>query len=287
MRKNPLRSVNSRETPVTWLTCYDYSLARVLNATDLDMILVGDSGGMVSLGYPDTNPVSMAEMLTFCRAVRRGAPSKFLIGDMPKGSYEASDRDAVNNAMKFIKSGGADAVKLEGGQDMASRAAAIAIAGIDVIGHIGLTPQSSGRFGGYRVVGRSDEEKESLVKDSEMLRDAGVCGILLEATPPLASQAVRNSVDVPILGIGAGPELDGQLMILHDLLGLYPDFRPKFAKCYVPDVMEEFVSSKPGDTTEEFRNDDGLARIARLAVDRFIADVQDGSFPGPSHAYRD
>ena len=272
---------------MTWLTCYDYSLARVLEETDLDMVLVGDSGGMVVLGFPDTNPVSMDEMLTLCRAVRRGAPSKFLVGDMPKGSYEASNRDAVKNAMNFVKYAGADAVKLEGGKSVASRAAAITSAGIDVIGHIGLTPQSSGRFGGYRVVGRSDEERDLLVSDATCLRDAGVCGILLEATPPMASQAVRQSVDLPILGIGAGPNLDGQLMILHDLLGLYPDFRPRFAKCFVPDVIDEFVSSMGSDTSEEFRNDDGLAGIARLAVDRFLSDVKNGVFPSAAHTYRD
>ena len=140
--------MRSQGNPITWLTCYEYSFARALNETDLDMILVGDSGGMVALGYPDTTPVTMSEMILLASSVRRGAPNKFIVGDMPKGSYEASDVDAVNNAMRFIKEAGCDAVKLEGGSSMANRAKAIANSGIPVVGHIGLTPQSSAAFGG-------------------------------------------------------------------------------------------------------------------------------------------
>lgn len=276
---------------ISWLTCYEYSFASSINGTDLDMILVGDSGGMVSLGYSDTVPVSMDEMILLTSAVRRGAPDKFIVGDMPKGSYEASDYDAVTNAMRFVKEAGCDAIKLEGGSNMSHRAKAIVEAGISVVGHIGLTPQTSASFGGYRVVGRDVDELEELQTSIRDLEEAGVFAILLEAIPPLASKKLAEKANSIILGIGAGKFVHGQLLILHDLLGLYPSFRPKFAKCYVPDSIPIFMAllnSQPdlvtfGRTTRQ----DGLHEITRIAVSNYVNDVRNGDFPDETYSYKD
>lgn len=277
--------------PISWLTCYDYCLATALNLTQLDMILVGDSGGMVVLGYSDTVPVSMDEMIHLASAVRRGAPDKFIVGDMPKGSYEASDYDAVNNAMRFVKESSCDAIKLEGSGVMTSRAKAIVEAGIPVIGHIGLTPQSSAAFGGYRVVGRGDEELRQLYDSVEQLERTGVFGILLEAIPPHSAQQLTKKSKSIIFGIGAGKFTHGQLLILHDLLGLYPNFRPKFAKNYVPQVASKFASSIAtekdllafGRATRK----DGLHELARLAVEVYVDEVSSGLFPDETYSYKD
>jgi 3-methyl-2-oxobutanoate hydroxymethyltransferase len=277
--------------PISWLTCYDYSLATALNVTELDMILVGDSGGMVVLGYSDTVPVSMDEMIHLASAVRRGAPDKFIVGDMPKGSYEASDYDAVNNAMRFVKESSCDAIKLEGSGVMASRAKAIVDAGIPVIGHIGLTPQSSSAFGGYRVVGRGDEELKRLHNSVEQLEKAGVFGILLEAIPPHSAELLTKKSTSIIFGIGAGKFTHGQLLILHDLLGLYPNFRPKFAKNYVPQVIPKFSSSVSAENDliafGRSTRKDGLHELARLAVEAYVDEVSSGLFPDEAYSYKD
>jgi len=292
--KHNIVSLNQKRVsgdPISWLTCYDYSLATALNVTELDMILVGDSGGMVVLGYSDTVPVSMDEMIHLSSAVRRGAPDKFIVGDMPKGSYEASDYDAVNNAMRFVKESSCDAIKLEGSGVVASRAKAIVEAGIPVIGHIGLTPQSSAAFGGYRVVGRGDEELKQLHDSVEQLEGAGVFGILLEAIPPHSAEQLTKKSKSIIFGIGAGKFTHGQLLILHDLLGLYPNFRPKFAKNYVSQVANKFVNSIAlekdllafGRATRK----DGLHEIARLAVEAYVDEVSSGLFPDETYSYKD
>jgi 3-methyl-2-oxobutanoate hydroxymethyltransferase len=276
---------------ISWLTCYEYSFASALNTTELDMILVGDSGGMVSLGYTDTVPVSMDEMILLTSAVRRGAPDKFIVSDMPKGSYEASDYDAVNNAMRFVKEAGCDAIKLEGGSNMANRAKAIVEAGISVVGHIGLTPQTSGSFGGYRVVGREIDELDELHSSIQKLELAGVFAILLEAVPPLASKRLAKKANSIILGIGAGRFVHGQLLILHDLLGLYPSFRPKFAKCYVPDILPKFSSflNEQSDliTFGRATRRDGLYEITRMAVSSYISDVRNSNFPDETFSYKE
>ncbi len=255
------------------------------------MILVGDSGGMVALGYSDTVPVTMDEMIILSSAVRRGAPSKFIVGDMPKGSYEPSDYDAVTNAMRFVKEAGCDAVKLEGGGLMASRARAIANSGIPVIGHIGLTPQSSSAFGGYRVVGRADEEIDALSSAIQDLENAGVFAILLEAIPPLVAQKLPSASKSIILGIGAGKHTDGQLLILHDLLGLYPSFRPKFAKNFVPQVISEFSDELFSHTDllsfGRSTRKDGLHELTRLAVAAYVSEVNSGVFPDGNYSYKD
>lgn len=294
MKKHNVKSLadlRAAGVPIAWLTCYEYSFATALDATTLDMILVGDSGGMVALGHPDTVPVTMNEMIHLASAVRRGAPNKFIVGDMPKGSYEASDYDAVTNAMRFIKESGCDAVKLEGASVMANRVKAIVNSGIPVIGHIGLTPQSSSSFGGYRVVGRESGELDSLTLAIRELEVAGVFAILLEAVPPQAAKVLSENAESIIFGIGAGKFTHGQLLILHDLLGLYPSFRPKFAKCYIPEVLATFNSSLGNH--EDLINfgratrQDGIHEITRLAVEAYVSEVKTKNFPSDDYTYKD
>ena len=277
--------------PISWLTCYDYSFATALSDSDLDMLLVGDSGGMVALGYSDTVPVTMDEMVMLSAAVRRGAPNKFIVGDMPKGSYEASDIEAVNNAMRFIKEAGCDAIKLEGAETISRRVIAIADAGIPVIGHIGLTPQSSSALGGYRVIGRESSELDALKKAVQDLESAGAFAILIEAIPPSVAKDLTASTKSIIFGIGAGKFTDGQLLILHDLLGLFPSFRPKFAKCYIPEVIDEFNSelSAQKDLVGYGRSTrkDGLHELSRLAVSKFVEDVREKKFPSDVYSYKE
>ena len=292
-KHNTLSLLKTKESgsTLTWLTCYDYSLATALNNTELDMILVGDSGGMVVLGYSDTVPVTMDEMIMLASSVRRGAPDKFIVGDMPKGSYEVSDEVAVLNAMRFAKESGCDAVKLEGGTVMAPRIKAIVEAGIPAIGHIGLTPQTSSSQGGYRVIGRNSSELEQLQLGVESLTIAGAFAILLEAVPPKIAKQLSDIAKIITFGIGAGRFTHGQLLILHDLLGLYPNFRPKFAKCYVPAVINQFSLNliNSGDLTvfgKETRAD-GLHEITRMAVVAFIKEVKSGTFPDETFSYKD
>ena len=273
---------------LTWLTCYDYSFARVIDSTDIDMILVGDSGGMVALGYKDTTPVTMEEMIMLSSAVIRGAPNKFIVGDMPKGSYEVSDEDAVRNAMRFVKESGCDAVKLEGDNEkILSRVKAIVESGIVVIGHIGLTPQSLAQQGGYRVVGRDKKEISSLEDGVRSLIKSGVFSILLEAVPPNLAQKISSESNIIIFGIGAGEFVHGQLLILHDLIGLFPDFRPKFAKCFVPQIISKYKQGKTNilENIEAFK-DDGVFYISKLAIEAFVTDVKNGKFPSDQFSYK-
>jgi len=221
-------------------------------------------------------------------AVRRGATEKFIVGDMPKGSYEVNDGAAISNAMRFAKESRADAVKLEGGISMAERIAAITKSGIPVFGHIGLTPQSAVASGGYRVIGRESGEGQRVTEDALAVQEAGAVAVLLEALPPTLAQAITSSLNIPVLGIGAGPHVDGQLLILHDLLGLYPDFRPKFAQCFIPDVLDSFQESI-ATSREDARSErlDGLRELSRLAVESFIAATKYRTFPGETYSYSD
>lgn len=274
---------------VSWITCYDYSFAVAANKSNVDLILVGDSGGMVALGFSDTVPVTMDEMIVFASSVRRGAPDKFIVGDMPKGSYEGNPLRAIDNAMRFAKEAGCDAIKLEGGLKMKSEVAAIVDSGITVFGHIGLTPQSSSSQGGYRVIGRKESEKERLFNDARALQEAGATAILVEALPPSVAADLARNIEIPILGIGAGKQVDGQLLILHDLLGLYPNFRPKFAKCYVPEILNEFeqMVHAQEDLIQFGRlsRRDGLAELALLAINKFVYEVKSGIFPSEEYSY--
>lgn len=293
-RKNKLSilemaKMKKEGTPLTWITAYDMPFAFCAEQAGIDMILVGDSGGMVQLGYQTTNPVTMDEMIILAKAARKGAPNTFLIGDMPQGSYETSDRDAIINALRFIKEAGCDAIKLEGGLRVASQVKAMVNAGILVIGHLGLTPQSTASFGGYRVQGKNKESFEETVTDALALQEAGVFCILLEAMPEEPAAQIAQQLHVPIYGIGTGGKVDGQLIIMHDLMGFYPSFRPWFAKCYVPEVVDEFKQylAGAGDLRKLGRNErkDGMLTLAQMAIAKYVEEVKSKAFPGADFIY--
>jgi len=284
-----MNKMKKDKTPLTWITAYDLPFAQVAERGGIDMILVGDSGGMVQLGYETTNPVVMDEMITMTKSVRRGAPNTFIVGDMPQGSYEISDKDAVRNALRFIKEAGADCIKCEGGERMAGRVKAMVDAGILVIGHLGLTPQSASSFGGYRVQGKSVQSFEDTLKDAIALQKAGAFSILLEAMPSESAGQIAKQLKIPIYGIGAGNQVDGQLVIMHDIMGFYQPFRPWFAKCYIPEVINEFqeyLTAIPN-LKEHGRNErkDGLLVLAEMAVRKYVNEVHDNKFPSDEYCY--
>jgi 3-methyl-2-oxobutanoate hydroxymethyltransferase len=227
------------------------------------MILVGDSLGMCVYGYPGTVPVTMDQCIVHSEAVRRGAPNAFVVGDMPFGSYQVSDEDAVRNATRFLKEASVDAIKLEGGVRVLSRVKAILDAGIVVCGHIGLTPQSSGQLGGHKAQGRTLEAARLVVEDARALYETGVQLLLLEAVPPEVAGFIRAELPIPVLGIGAGDDVDGQLLIVSDVLGIFQAFTPKFVKKYAD-----------------------LGGIATAALTEYVADVRAGKFPQEEHYYR-
>lgn len=284
-----LNSMKKRKEPAAWVTAYDLPFAYVAEQAGIDMILVGDSGGMVQLGYQTTNPVTMDEMIILANSARRGAPNTFLIGDMPQGSYEPSERDAVINSLRFIKEAGCDAVKFEGGKRIIRQIKAVVDAGILVMGHLGLTPQSTPSFGGYRVQGKTEESFEEILQDALDLQNAGVFSILLEAMPTEPAEQIVKQLDIPVYGIGAGSKVDGQLVIMHDLMGFYQPFRPWFAKCYIPQVVREFEDylASLDDLRKVGREHrrDGLLVLAEMAVVKFIEDVKNKVFPGEDHIY--
>jgi len=285
-----LQKMKIENKPVSWITSYDLPFAYAAEQAGIDMILVGDSGGMVQLGYKTTNPVTMDEMIVLAKAARRGAPDTFLIGDMSQGSYEVSDEEAVRNALRFIKEADCDAVKLEGGLRVTSRVKAIHDAGILVMGHLGLTPQSAASFGGYRVQGKTPENLSEIIEDAKELESAGCFSILLEAMPGISSLVVSTNLQIPIYGIGAGWGVDGQLVIMHDLMGFYQKFRPWFAKCYIPEVLEQFSNHITDliDIRENGRKErnDGLLVLAQMAIEKYVQDVKDRSFPGEEYSYQ-
>jgi 3-methyl-2-oxobutanoate hydroxymethyltransferase len=248
---------------ITWLTAYDYPTATFEQAAGIDMILVGDSLGMCIYGYPGTVPVTMDQCIVHSEAVRRGAPDAFVVGDMPFGSYQVSDEDAVRNAARFLKEASVDAVKLEGGVRVISRVKAILDAGIVVCGHIGLTPQSSGQLGGHKAQGRTLEAAMLVVEDARALYQAGVQLLLLEAVPPEVAGFIRAELPIPVLGIGAGDDVDGQLLIVSDVLGIFQAFTPKFVRKYAD-----------------------LGGVATAALTEYVADVRAGRFPEEQHCYR-
>ncbi len=281
--------MKKKNIPTAWITAYDYPFAIAAENSEVDMILVGDSGGMVQLGYKTTNPVTMDEMIHMAKAARKGAPNTFLIGDMPQGSYEVSEKEAVKNALRFIKEAGCDAIKCEGGTRIFSKVKAITDAGILVMGHLGLTPQSTQSFGGYRVQGKSIENFEKTVEEAFLLEQAGVFSILLEAMPQEPAGKITQNLNIPIYGIGAGNLVDGQLLIMHDLLGFYQNFRPTFAKCYIPEVLEDFALtlSKITDLKEYGRKlkKDGFLLLAELAIKKYVKEVKTKKFPTTNYSY--
>jgi 3-methyl-2-oxobutanoate hydroxymethyltransferase len=219
-------------TPIAELTAYDYPWAKAMDAAGIDVVLVGDSLGMVVLGHPDTVSVTMDEMIHHTKAVVRGVERALVITDMPFGSYNSSIPAAINNATRILKEGRADAVKIEGGVSMAQTVAAIVNAGIPVQGHIGLTPQTATSLGGFKVQGKSAKAARQLVEDARALEEAGCFSIVLEAIPAPLAEHITREISIPTIGIGAGPGCDGQVLVIHDLVGLYDRFTPKFVKQY-------------------------------------------------------
>jgi 3-methyl-2-oxobutanoate hydroxymethyltransferase len=248
--------------PIVMVTAYDYPSAQVAQEAAVDAVLVGDSGAMTVLGYPSTIPVSTDEMLMLAAAVRRGLQTPLLIGDLPFGSYEASDEQAIATAQRFIKEAGCDAVKLERGGTSVQRARAIVDAGIPVMGHVGLTPQTATALGGYRAQGRTAGQALQVARDARALQEAGCFSIVFEAIPAAVAEALMPRLEIPVIGIGAGSATDGQVLVFHDLLGIYDGHAPRFAKRYA-EVKAQMVA--------------GVAQYA--------AEVRSGAFPGPEHAY--
>lgn len=242
-----LYQMKERGEKIAWLTSYDFPTAQFAQAAGMEMLLVGDSLGMCVYGYNGTVPVTMDQCIVHTEAVRRGAPNCFVVGDMPLGSYQVSDEDAVFNAIRFLKEADVDAIKLEGGVRIASRIRAITDAGVSVIGHIGLTPQSSGQLGGHKAQGRTAETAKMVVEDAIAVQEAGAMMILVEAVPPEVTKYIWETLEIPVLSIGAGPHCDGQLLIVSDLIGQFQAFTPKFVKKYcnvaqvITDAMTEYV----------------------------------------------
>ncbi|HEY6523229.1 MAG TPA: 3-methyl-2-oxobutanoate hydroxymethyltransferase [Solirubrobacteraceae bacterium] len=248
--------------PIVMVTAYDYPSAQVAQETGVDVVLVGDSGAMTVLGYPSTIPVSIDEMLMLAAAVRRGLRTPLLVGDLPFGSYEASDELAIATAQRFVKETGCDAVKLERGGTSVQRARAIVQAGIPVMGHVGLTPQTATALGGYRAQGRTAEQAIAVARDAIALEEAGCFSIVLEAIPAAVAQEIVARVEIPVIGIGAGPATDGQVLVFHDLLGIYDGHVARFAKRFA-DVRAHMVA--------------GVAEYAD--------EVRSRTFPAPEHCY--
>ena len=284
-----LQKMKAAGEPITWITAYDLPFASAAENAGIDMILVGDSGGMVQLGYETTNPVTMDEMIVLAKSARRGAPNTFIVGDMPQGSYEISKEKAVENAMRFVKEAGCDAIKLEGGRRVIDKVKAIVDAGILVVGHLGLTPQSTSSFGGYNVQGKSLKSFEETMDDALALQEAGVMALLLEAMPSAPAAQIAKQLDIPVLGIGAGNEVDGQLIIMHDMMGFYQSFRPWFAKCYVPQVIHEFADGlKDVEDMKQYGREhrkDGLFAIAEMAIAKYVEEVKARQFPSEEYIY--
>ena len=268
------RSMAQEGQKIVYLTAYNYLTAKYQERAGVDMILVGDSLGMVELGYDTTFPVTMDDMIRHCQAVRRGAPNTFIIGDMPYMSYQVSDEAAIANAGRFIAEAGADAIKLEGaGELISSRIAAINGAGILCMGHLGLTPQFAGQLGGYKAQGRSAEAAMKLVEQARLVEEAGAAMILVEGVPSVVGKEITERAGIPILGIGAGPHTHGQLVIYADMVGLYDNFTPKFVKPYaemgkmLEGAFKEYADEVRGGV---FPNKDYTYKISKEERDKFL-----------------
>ncbi len=257
-----LQAKRDRGERITMLTAYDYPSARLVDQAGIDAILVGDSLAMVVLGYEDTLAVTVEEMLHHCRAVARGARSALLIGDMPFLSYQADDADAVRNAGRFLQEGGMHAVKIEGGASYANTVRAMVRAGIPVLGHIGLTPQSVNLFGGWLVQGRTASAAERLHQDALALQEAGCFAIVLESVPDRLATWITDALRIPTIGIGAGPGCSGQVLVYHDLLGMFDRFTPKFVRRYAE-----------------------IGQAILAALEAYRTDVESGAFPTVEHSY--
>lgn len=255
-----MKSENQR---IVMVTAYDYPTASIADAAGVDSILVGDSYGMVVLGYENTIPVTVEELLPVCRAVKRGTAHPLLIGDLPFMSFQVSPEEAIRTAGRFVKEGGMEAVKIEGGSEVSEIVESISRIGIPVLGHIGVTPQTATLHGGYRIQGRNVNSSDKLIADARSLENAGVFGIVLEMVTEEVAKVITESVSVPTIGIGSGRFCNGQVLVLHDLIGLYPSFTPKFAKSYAD-----------------------VAGTIKQALQSFTAEVRDGLFPQEQHVFR-
>lgn len=258
-----LREMKEEGKKIVMLTCYDYPTALIMNEVGIDILLVGDSLGMVVLGYEDTLPVTMEDMIRYTQAVARGNKNSLLVADMPFLSYEVSREEAIKNAGRLIKEAGAQAVKTEGGEEMAEIIKAIVDVKIPVMGHIGLTPQSVHKLGGFKVQGKTAPQVKKLIEDARALEEAGVFSIVLECVPAEVAKMITEKVTVPTIGIGAGPYCDGQVLVTHDLLGLFDRFVPKFVKQYAD-----------------------LRKILREAFTKFKEEVERGEFPSQEHSFK-
>jgi 3-methyl-2-oxobutanoate hydroxymethyltransferase len=248
--------------PIVMITAYDHPSALVVEQAGVDVVLVGDSAANNVLGYADTIPITVEELLMLAAAVRRGLKTPLLVGDLPFGSYEASDAQAIATAHRFVKEAGCDAVKLEGGGASAERARAIVRAGVPVMGHVGLTPQTATALGGYRAQGRTAERARQVLDDALALQEAGCFSIVFEAIPAEVTDAIMEHMEIPVIGIGAGPSTDGQVLVLHDLLAIHDSFKPKFVKRYA-EVKAAMLTG----------------------VQAYAEEVRTRAFPGPEHVY--
>ena len=258
------RRMKAEGEKLTWLTAYDYPTATFEEAAGIDMILVGDSMGNCVYGYQSgTLPVTMDMCIVHCQAIRRGAPNTHIMGDMPFGSYQTNPEDAVRNAVRFYKEAEVDSIKLEGGRRIVPMIRAIVNAGMVLCGHIGLTPQSTGQFGGYKAQGRTAEAALEVIKDARAVRDAGAAMLLLEAVTPEVGAFITKDLDIPVYSIGAGIDCDGQLLIVSDVLGIWEAFKPKFVKRYAE-----------------------IADLSVKALTEYVNDVRTGKFPEDIHCYK-
>lgn len=244
------------------VTAYDYAFASLVDKTPIEMILVGDSLGMVVLGYDSTVPVTMEDMLHHIKPVVRGAKNTFIVGDLPFGSYNTSIPDAIRNANRIMQEGGADAVKLEGGSTVVNTVREMVNGGIPVMGHIGLTPQTATQLGGFKVQGKDAEAARKLVEDAQRLEEAGAFALVLECLPSPVAKMVSEKISIPTIGIGAGPHCDAQVLVIHDLLGLFDRFTPKFVKKYA-EINKSVVN----------------------ALNQYAEEVDTQAFPGPEHSF--
>jgi len=257
-----LQAKRDRKEPITMITGYDYPTARAEEAAGVDIILVGDSMAMTVLGYDSTLPISLDTMIVHAQAVRKGAPNAYLIGDMPYMSYQISTSEAIRNAGRYMSEAGCDCVKIEGGSNVLDTVEALVKATIPVMGHIGLTPQSIAQLGGFKAQGRTVDSALKLIKDAKALENAGACMILVEAVPPEITKIITEKAGIPIIGIGAGPYCDGQLLIVHDMLGWFDSFTPKFVKKYAD-----------------------LYGVITAALTQYVEDVRSRTFPAEEHNY--
>ena len=264
MRKTlaEIRSMKAEGKKIAMLTAYDSSMARLLSSCEVDILLVGDSLGMVMLGYDSTVPVTMEEMLHHAKAVRRGAPDTFIIGDMPFGANHTGERDAVKNGIRFLKEAGCDAVKLEGGLEMCGVVRALVDAGVPVMAHIGLTPQTASQLGGYKLQGKGLDDARRLLAEAKGLEEAGAFGVLIECIPDGLAQVISEAITIPTIGIGAGVHCDGQVLVTHDLLGMFDKFTPKFVKKYAD-----------------------LSPVIKESITQYNNEVKTGSYPSSEHSF--